>query len=133
MENFSAPLAQGPVSLDEAFVSVSFLPNRSPETESEDHFATLSGYRDGGIFIANYAGMSEWERHPAGDELVMVLEGSTTLVLLVDGEEVPNVLQPRQFLVVPQGLWHRFETPDGVKVMSVTPQPSEHRTTFPTS
>ncbi len=29
-------------------------------------------------------------------------------------------------IVVPQGHWHRFEAPDGVTVLSATPQPTEH-------
>jgi mannose-6-phosphate isomerase-like protein (cupin superfamily) len=29
-------------------------------------------------------------------------------------------------IVVPQGHWHQFQSPDGVTVMTVTPQPTEH-------
>jgi mannose-6-phosphate isomerase-like protein (cupin superfamily) len=29
-------------------------------------------------------------------------------------------------IVVPQGHWHQFHSPDGVTVMTVTPQPTEH-------
>ena len=29
-------------------------------------------------------------------------------------------------VVVPQGLWHRFNAPDGVTVMTATPQPTDH-------
>jgi mannose-6-phosphate isomerase-like protein (cupin superfamily) len=28
--------------------------------------------------------------------------------------------------IVPQGTWHRFEAPDGVCVMTATPQPTDH-------
>jgi hypothetical protein len=28
--------------------------------------------------------------------------------------------------VVPQGAWHRFHAPDGVTVLTATPQPTEH-------
>ena len=34
-------------------------------------------------------------------------------------------------VVVPQGTWHRFETPESVLVMSVTPQPTDHSTEPP--
>jgi hypothetical protein len=27
---------------------------------------------------------------------------------------------------VPQNTWHRFEAPDGVSLMTATPQPTEH-------
>jgi hypothetical protein len=29
-------------------------------------------------------------------------------------------------IVIPQGCWHLFEAPDGVTVMTVTPQPTAH-------
>jgi len=31
-------------------------------------------------------------------------------------------------VIVPQGLWHRFEAPDGVCLMTATPKPTEHLT-----
>lgn len=118
-----------PIAIQDAFTHLKFLSNRTPETteeESQDAFGTLSEYRDGGIFIGHYAGNSEWERHAQGDEIVMVLEGKTTLILLEDGKEVANELKEGELLVVPQNRWHRFETPESMKVMTVTPQPTEH-------
>jgi mannose-6-phosphate isomerase-like protein (cupin superfamily) len=29
-------------------------------------------------------------------------------------------------IVVPQGHWHRFHAPDGVTVLTATPQPTDH-------
>ena len=115
------------ISIAQGFESLKFLQNRTPQsTDIEESFCILCEYRDGGIFLANYAGNSEWEKHSKGDELVMVIEGNTTLVLLEDGAEVPNALSQGEILVVPQNTWHRFESPDGVKVMTVTPQPTDH-------
>ena len=65
------------VSVDEAFDSITFLPDRSPTNRDEDFARALGTYRDGGIFVAHYAGNSEWERHSVGDEIVMVLDGAT--------------------------------------------------------
>ena len=31
-------------------------------------------------------------------------------------------------VIVPQGAWHRFESPDGVCLMTATPKPTEHLT-----
>ena len=31
-------------------------------------------------------------------------------------------------VVVPQGAWHRFESPEGVCLMTATPKPTEHLT-----
>lgn len=97
----------------------------TPEADINAAFATLFTYRDGAIFTGSYSGDSPWERH-IGDEIVYVLEGSTRLFLLEDnGEEVVTLVKGLM-IVVPQGVWHRFEAPEGVTVMSVTPQPTEH-------
>ncbi|MFU2508380.1 cupin domain-containing protein [Pseudoalteromonas sp. ASV78] len=118
-----------PVSIQETFKEIKCLEGRTPETtneEAKDSFAKLSDYRDGGIFITHYSGNSEWERHSNGDELVQVIEGETTLILLSDNNETPHILRESELLVVPKNMWHRFETPKAVKVMTVTPQPTEH-------
>lgn len=122
------------ISLPKAFEQLTFLEGRRPNTPSEDMtqcFAQLSGYRDGAITIGHYAGNSEWESHPQGDEVVMVIEGETTVFLWEDAQEVAHRLGAMDLIVVPQGQWHRFETPKGVKILTVTPQPTEHRQTPP--
>lgn len=120
-----------PVSIDAALRSLVFLDDRTPTTDRDDYFTVLSQYRDGAMFAAWYAGVTEWERHPQGDEIVLVIDGETTLILLVDDQEVPHKLGPHEFLVVPQGVWHRFDTPQGVQVVSVTPQPTDHQVERP--
>jgi len=121
------------VSIETALSTLTFWPDRKPDTRRDDYFAMLSPYRDGGVFVASYAGTTEWERHAAGDEVVLVLSGETTLILLEDGCEQAHKLGPRELLVVPKGVWHRFETPVGVQVMSVTPQPTDHQLERPVS
>jgi quercetin dioxygenase-like cupin family protein len=120
-----------PQSIDEAFAALSFLAERTPQSQDEEFSARVAPYRDGGVFVSHYAGNSEWERHPVGDEIVAVVEGATTLFLLIDGEEVAQAMGPGELVVVPQDTWHRFETPDGVKVVSVTPQPTDHQVDRP--
>lgn len=120
------------LSLETGFASLRFLPDRTPEaTDTGGAFCRLAEYRDGGIFLAHYAGTSEWERHGEGDEMVMVVEGETTLFLLENGAETAHRIGAGELLVVPRGVWHRFETPRGVKILSVTPQPTDHRTDAP--
>ncbi len=114
-----------PISLEAVWETTTHLPDRTPLTESSDHFATVANYRDGGIFMANYTGSTEWERHPA-DEVVVVTEGSTTMTLLIYGEAVVHTMAKGQLIIVPPLTWHRFDSPDGVKVMTLTPQPTEH-------
>ncbi len=118
-----------PISITAEFSRLKFLANRTPETsdeEAEGAFAMLSEYRDGAVFIGHYAGNSKWERHSNGDEIVFVVEGETTLILLVKDKEIPNTLGQGELLVVPKNTWHRFETSKAVKIMSVTPQPTDH-------
>lgn len=118
------------ISLGAALAGLTFLSDRSPATtdeESESAFARVSPYRDGGVFVGHWAGASEWERHPVGDEIVMILGGATTVFFLADDEETSSALAAGDLVVVPRGMWHRFETPDFVKVLSVTPQPTDHR------
>ena len=115
-----------PISIDDAWASITYLSGRTAQTTTTDHFATITRYRDGAMFITHYDGSTEWERHGVGDEIVMVIEGATTMTMLLDGEEVPYPVGPGQMIVVPQGTWHRFDSPDGVKVMTITPQPTDH-------
>ena len=130
-----APNGPNPVSLTDALAQLTFLADRRPTTtdeESEDAFRRLADYRDGGVFVGHWAGSSEWERHRAGDELVMVLDGSTTIFFLTDEGERSARLRTGELVVVPEGTWHRFETPDQVKIVSVTPQPTDHAPDRPT-
>ncbi len=123
------------ISLDKGFDSLTFMKGRTPTSTSADKdksFCRLSDYRDGGIFLAYYSGNSDWERHSNGDEIVMVIEGVTTLFLLEGSVEMPNQLGAGELIVVPVNTWHRFESPDGVKVMTVTPQPTDHSIDTPT-
>ena len=122
------------ITIQDELSRVKFLKNRTPVTtdeEAKDAFALLSEYRDGGIYVAHYSGFSEWERHLNGDEFVQVLDGETTLILLNENQEQLNELSSGQMLVIPKGVWHRFESPCGVKIMTITPQPTEHRTERP--
>jgi len=131
-----APRDPVPLSIAEALGRVTFRGDRTPTSTDADMagaFGRLSAYRDGAVFVGHWAGRSEWERHPEGDEIVLVVAGATTLFTLHDDEERAHPLGAGELLVVPQGTWHRFETPEEVQVLSVTPQPSDHRPDRPTA
>jgi mannose-6-phosphate isomerase-like protein (cupin superfamily) len=118
-----------PQSVPATIDALTFMPDRTTTTtgeQSADAFARLADYRDGGIFVGHWAGESPWERHPVGDEIVMIIDGGTTLYFMTDGKEMSSELCAGDLVVVPQNTWHRFVTPESVKVMSVTPQPTEH-------
>jgi mannose-6-phosphate isomerase-like protein (cupin superfamily) len=105
------------------------LRGRTPETREADRegaFAKLSTYRDGGIFAAKFQGDSPWERHPNGDEIVQIVEGATTVYLMTADGPQSVALKAGMVVIVPQNTWHRFEAPDGVGLVTATPQPTEH-------
>ncbi len=105
----------------------------STEEERADAFAEIAQSRDGGVYVGHWGeGASEWERHPA-DEVVAVVGGETTIVLLIDGEEIAHLLGPAGLIIVPANTWHRFETPGMVKIITVTPQPGDHQADRPES
>ena len=105
------------------------LENRGAQTteeEAQHSFASLASFRDGGIFAAHFSGSSGWERHPKGDELVQILAGSTRFEIIIDDEIEALELKAGMMLVVPQNCWHRFDSKNGVKVMTATPRPTKH-------
>ncbi len=125
-----------PVDIAAALDALTLLPNRTPDTPDDVSAAwadTLANYRNGGVYASYYAGLSEWECHRQGDEFVMVIAGATTMTLYIDGSDHCVALVASQFVIVPQGIWHRFNTPDGAQIMTITPQPTEHLTNHPST
>jgi mannose-6-phosphate isomerase-like protein (cupin superfamily) len=72
---------------------------------------------------------SWWERHPVGDEILLLLSGDVELMLDdADGEwSVP--LAPGQVAIVPSGAWHRAVVRAPSRLLFITPTPArtEHR------
>jgi homogentisate 1,2-dioxygenase len=69
------------------------------------------------------------ERHPDGDELVLLLAGEIDLMLdSGDGEQRLH-LEPGEGCVVPAGTWHRAEIEEPSTALFITPVPAntEHR------
>jgi quercetin dioxygenase-like cupin family protein len=117
------------VDLKAEFAKLTMLKGRTPttpEAERAGAFARLAPYRDGAIFTAKFTGTSAWERHPQGDEIVQIIDGATTLHLMTGEGRQSMLLGAGMVAIVPQNTWHQFEAPDGVCVMTATPQPTEH-------
>lgn len=107
------------------------LSGRTRYTSSEESaaaFATLAPFRDGAVFAGSFSGESPWERHLNGDELVHILDGATTVSIIVDDEPRTFEMRAGMLIIVPQGCWHRFNSPQGVTLLTMTPQPTEHAT-----
>ncbi len=120
-----------PIDVRAELAALPFLHGRGKDTtdaEKSASFTTMSPYRDGGIFGGSFSGESQWERHQKGDEIVHVLDGATTLTLISDERDEPQSFEMTagMAVVIPQGCWHLFQAADGVTIMTVTPQPTEH-------
>ena len=112
---------------------LTLLRGRTPQMTEIDRkgsgaFATLAPFRDGNIFSAKFAGDGAWERHPNGDELVQIIDGSATLHTMTADGPKSYAVRAGMTVIVPQGTWHRFHSPEGVSLVTATPKPTEHLT-----
>ena len=98
---------------------------QTTDAEEEDVFAELAEFNNGSVYVGSFSGESAWERHPNGDELVHVLKGQATIIILSDGGDREIALSEGIVVVVPQGLWHRFLVPELVTLLTATPLPTE--------
>ncbi len=117
------------VDLKAELAKLTMLKNRTPassDAERAGAFGRIAPYRDGAIFTASFSGKSAWERHPQGDEIVHIIEGSTTMNLITEDGRQSLEMTAGMLTVVPRNAWHQFVAPDGVRLMTATPQPTEH-------
>ena len=112
--------------IEKVLATTTFLEGRTRHSDTKGTFARVAEYRDGAIFTGGFSGTSQWERHPNGDEIVQILKGSVTLTLATPEGRETLELTAGMFAIVPQGAWHQFHAPDGVTIMTTTPQPTEH-------
>lgn len=70
-----------------------------------------------------------WERHPAGEELVMLLSGSALLLLEeAEGERAVELNSLGAYVLVPKGVWHTAKTTIATTLLFITPGAgTEHR------
>jgi len=63
-----------------------------------------------------------WEKHPAGDELVVLLSGRAIFHLKMStGRESVELAEAGAFTVVPKGIWHTAEIHEPTKLLFFTP------------
>jgi mannose-6-phosphate isomerase-like protein (cupin superfamily) len=77
----------------------------------------------GGTLVTVSAGdgdWNQWEMHPNGDEVLVLLEGQLTMVLeRPDGKNTFD-LSPGATFIVPAGVWHRAVRQKNVRMMFIT-------------
>ena len=63
-----------------------------------------------------------WERHPAGDEIVVLLSGSVKMTILKEeGEQIVSLTEPGSFVVIPCNAWHTAGTSEPTQMLFITP------------
>ena len=63
-----------------------------------------------------------WERHPAGDEIVVLLSGRAEFVLDRGGRhETIRLAEPSSYVVVPKGTWHTARIAEAATLLFITP------------
>jgi mannose-6-phosphate isomerase-like protein (cupin superfamily) len=71
--------------------------------------------------VMRYSGLTPWERHPDGDELLHVLEGAVDVTVLADDGPRQVSLHAGSVFVCPKGLWHRQLPRPSVTMLYGTP------------
>jgi mannose-6-phosphate isomerase-like protein (cupin superfamily) len=63
-----------------------------------------------------------WEKHPAGDEIVVLLSGVATMTLRrKSGDESVRLTEPGSYLVVPKDTWHTALISERTRMLFITP------------
>ncbi len=69
-----------------------------------------------------------WEMHPHGEELLVLLSGSMTMIFEMDGKEQRVELLEGRACIVPRGTWHRAVVPVPSRLLAITyGRGTEHR------
>lgn len=97
----------------------------------EDYSAAVEADGAEGRMVAIFDGdgsWTSWERHPAGDEVVVCLAGRVTMIREVDGEPEPVELGPGMAMINPAGVWHTADIDGQARILTITPGVgTEHR------
>jgi quercetin dioxygenase-like cupin family protein len=74
------------------------------------------------------ASWTSWERHPAGEELVVVVSGRMTLIQELDGGEHRIDMREGQAIVNPPNVWHTADIDEPCRTLFITPgRGTEHK------
>ncbi len=73
------------------------------------------------VLMEQGADWPTWERHPAGEEVVVLLSGRADLVQWIDGREHLVAMQAGQAIVNPAGVWHTAKVHEPGQALFITP------------
>lgn len=83
-----------------------------------------SGFRSHTLISAHQFSedWSTWEKHPAGDEMVILLSGRVEFVLRREsGDESIVLEEPGSFVIIPRNTWHTARTQQVTSLLFLTP------------
>jgi mannose-6-phosphate isomerase-like protein (cupin superfamily) len=66
------------------------------------------------------ADWTNWEMHPAGDEILFMLEGNATFILELSSGPKEIALAAGRLLVVPKGVWHTAKVSKPARLLAIT-------------
>ena len=97
-------------------VTPTFFPELDAEYDSFKDHVLVSQFS----FTENWP---TWEVHPNGDEMVVLMDGETDLVLAnEDGSEtVMHVSEPGDYVIIPKGSWHTARPSKPTSMLFITP------------
>lgn len=95
----------------------------------------FDGFRSHAL-VALYAfdaDWNNWERHPHGDEIVILLSGAAEMILRrKDGDDRIRLEVPEQYVVIPRNTWHTARVLAPARMLFITPgEGTEHAASPP--
>ena len=85
---------------------------------------TIGGNADlMGTLVAAYVSEDDWpnwEMHPAGEEVLILVEGRMTMILDEPGGERRVEMAAGGTCIVPKGVWHRALVPETSRFIGIT-------------
>lgn len=96
-----------------------------PAAVTPDFWQTIGSIPNAGDTLITVSGGAgawpRWEMHPAGDEILVILEGAPTFWFEhADGRLQRVGSAPGATVVIPRGAWHRAEGPGPYKILFIT-------------
>jgi mannose-6-phosphate isomerase-like protein (cupin superfamily) len=124
--------------LTEAIVHLGLGSTATPITDWEWSAETLQAYedrfaadgRDGRLVCITPQAKTwdTWERHPSGEEVVVLLTGRIDVVQDLDGGHTVVELHPGEAMINPVGVWHTARVHEPGTALFITPGfGTEHR------
>lgn len=95
--------------------------------EPEGTFLDLVPFNGSTVGSCNITGESPfWEMHPDTDEFFYIIEGVVHFELLEESGAIQYTASAGMVFSVPQGIWHKPSSPNGVKFIYITPGQTLH-------